>query len=249
MCITAHVPMDLIVSPSFSLFVVSTVGVLMALWMENPFVQTFLNMTSVLLKNTEVVWKPVVTALAPLLKPLAPLALLLGKTTVKALILVAEFISKLFVTVSEFTQSLGLNMTQTGKMILYGAKDLVSSLYTVTKALAFLIKNTLSGVSYVIDSFEMVGVFLRKLFFESHLVTWQDVMDIALPFAIVGVLISFVMYRAYTKFVKSDTSCDNEMRVPRRSSRIARKRALLLCNDASDTAFACKKASAKAANL
>jgi hypothetical protein len=243
--------MDLITTSSFSLFLVSTIGVLLAFWMENPTIQSILNTTSVVLKNTEVVWRPAVNVALSVLKPLMPLVLLVGKTVVKAVILAMQMMTTAFVAFSEFTQSLGLNITQTGRMVLYGAKDLLSSLYTVTKALAFLIANTLSGISYVIDSFEMVGIFMRKVLFESHSVTWQDVMDIALPFAIVGILMTFVMYRAYAKFVKSEgSSKDAEyVCIPRRSSRIARKRALLLCTDASDATLAREKASAKAANL
>ncbi len=243
--------MYLITTSSFSLFLVSTIGVFLAFWMENPTIQSILNTTSVVLKNTEVVWRPAFNLALSVLKPLMPFVLLVGKTAVKALILAAQFINTAFVAFNEFTQSLGLNITQTGRMLVYGAKDLLSSLYTVTKAFAFLITNTLSGVSYVIDSFEMVGVFVRKLFFESHLVTWQDVMDIALPFAIVSLLMSIVAYRAYSKFVRKPSwrTLERDIEFPRRSSRLARKRAMLMCYDTSDLTLARQKASAKAANL
>lgn len=252
--------MELVSSISLSeLLLVSTFGVALgsflttfSQWTEHPFAQAVLNATSMVLKNTEVVWKPALNASLAVLRPLGPLALVAIKTVVTALIVVGQTVSTAVQAVFTFGESLGLNMTQTGKALLFGARDFAASLITVTKALAYLVANTLSTVSYVIDSFEMVGIYTRRLVFETHLVTWQETMDIALPFAIVGCLMSFVFWRAYTKFVKPSAPWkknDDEYTVPRRSSRIARKRAMMMCYDVSDTALARKKSSTRAANL
>lgn len=254
------IEMELVSSVSFSeLLLVSTFGMMLGgiltsffQWTENPIVQTILNATSVVLKNTEVVWKPVADFALTVLKPLGPLAILAIKTLIGALLFVGQTVSHAFQTVVNFGESLGLNMTQTGKALLYGARDFASSLYTVVKALAYLVANTLSSVSYVIDSFEMVGLYIRRLLFEPHLVTWQETLDIAVPFAVVACLMTFVFWRAYNKFVKPSAPWkkdDDEYSIPRRSSRIARKRAMMMCYDVSDTTLARKKTSARAANL
>lgn len=244
--------MELVSSVSFTeIMLVSTLSVMLGgfltsffKWAEHPLVQALVNTTSMALKATEGVWKPALVAL----QPLGPVAIAFGNAVFTALVAFGKVVTNAVQAAFTFGESLGLNMTQTGRALLYGAKDFASSLFTVTKAFAYLIANTLSGVSYVINSFEVVGVFARRLLFESHLVTWQDAMDIAVPFAVVGCLVSFVLWRAYSKFA-APVMTEEEVRFPRRSSRIARKRAMMLCYDVSGPSLARKKTSTRSSNL
>jgi hypothetical protein len=128
-------------------------------------------------------------------------------------------------------------------------KDFAVSLGTVTKALASVFVNLVHGFSYVVRSFEDVNAFLYKALFESHTVSWEDIYNISIPFVVVFSILAFLTYRANRSLTSETKKMDEEPFVPRRSSRIAKKRAMLLSADLGSLAPASKKTSFSTPNL
>ncbi len=246
---------------------IANVHHLWSLWASNPVVGTVVNTTLVVLKNTEVVWKPVLNASLIVLKPIASFALMvlkpfgpmavilsenvvkalviLGYVTVHAIILVVQTV-KYFV---DFVQSAGLNLTSAVQSFVEGTKDFAVSLATVGRGLGKLFLSLVHMTSSVISSFEQVGSFLYQFFFAPHSITWNDLQNILIPFSVVLGIVGIVVWRAcrrdrvpYAPHKKIDEECD----MPRRSSRIARKRAMMLC---SDVPLPSEEASLRPANL
>lgn len=118
-----------------------------------------------------------------------------------------------------------MNMTSS---FLVATKDFAVSLGTVTKALASLFVNAVHAFSYVVKSFEDVNVFLYRALFESHTVSWNDIYNISVPFLVVLSILGYLTYKANRLFsFSSSTKTDEEPFIPRRSSRLAKKRAML----------------------
>ena len=263
---------DLIAGVSLSMMIgvlgaalVANFQPLWALWISNPIVQTVVNTTLVVLENTEVVWKPLLNASLVVIKPMAAFALMvlkpfgpmalvladnvvkgmviLGFMTVHAVILVAQTV-KTFV---NFVQSAGLNLTSAVQAFAEGTKDFAVSLATVAKAFGKVLVSLIHMTSTIVSSFEQVGSFLYQFFFAPHSISWNDLVNIAIPFTVVVGIVGLVFWRSckrnvYAPHKKNDDECI----MPRRSSRIARKRAMMLCSDA---AFASEKPSLRTTNL
>ena len=236
-------------------------------WNSNPIVQSIVNTTLVVLETTEVVWKPVVNTSLVLvkpivsfalqvLKPLGPLAVILADNLVKALVILGFMITNAVIIVSRtihsfvsFLQSAGLNVTSALQTFAHGTKEFASAISKIVYWAGYFLYEVVYSVSYLIDSCEQVGLFLYRIFFESHKVTWNDVYNISIPFFVVAALVSIVVWRATKGFRKPyapEKKNDEECYMPRRSSRIARKRAMLLC---SDFPLASEKPSSRTANL
>ena len=244
-----------------------TVGTAVLLHFKNflniPFVEAFVNTTLVFLKDTEVVWKPVVDASLVVLKPMldyalsvvqpfGPMAVAVLDSVVRGMVLFGFLLVKTVFTVTEFVVNVGSNVTTSLQSFAVVTRDFASSLYTVMKGFTYLFVNVIQGFSYVIDSCEMVGLFLRRTLIEGQAVTWNDIYEIAVPFVVVALMMSFVAWRTYSNFVKSETTykkTDEDVEYPRRSSRLARKRAMMYCSDASSSSLTSKKSSLSTTNL
>jgi hypothetical protein len=226
----------------------------------NPAVGTLMNSTLVLLKNTEVVWKPVVetslVVVKPILsfalmvvEPLGPLGLVLAETAAKALLFV--FYGTVYVVVQtiSFVQSAGMNMTVAMDSLVSGTKDFVVSLGTVMKGFGKILLSFLHTTSYIVKSFESVATFGYRVLFETHQVTWDDVYSVSIPLCIVGCIVGYVLWRASALcFREKPSAPETNCSIPRRSSRIARKRAMMYCSDNSST-LATEKTFASPPNL
>ena len=142
----------------------------------------------------------------------------------------------------------GVSVTQALSNAFTTVKDLASSLGTLTKAFAYFITRTLYAASYIVNSFDVVGNFLYRFFFETRTITWDDMVNVSFPFLVVTSILGFIVYRANRKqSIPSfpEVTCDYE-KTPRRSARLARKRALLECDSA---LFASQKAPLRTTNL
>lgn len=265
---------DLVAGVSFSMMfgVIATaialhIGPLWQAWIASPIVQAAVNTTLVVLQSTEVVWKPLLNAslvvLRPIsnfalmvLKPFGPLALVLADNVVRGLVLVGFATAYLILTVVEkvaslihFIQSAGLNVTTALQNAAMVTKDFAFSLYTIVKGVTYVLLNIVFSVSFVIECFEELGKFLNRIVFHGHVVTREEMYSIALPFSVVISILGFVVWRAYKRCAKPSAphkKCDDEPL--RRSSRIARKRAMLLCSD-SDASFTSQESSTSTTNL
>lgn len=269
---------DIVAGASFSMLfgIVATaiamnIQVFWQAWSSSPLVQTVVNTTLVVLESTEMVWQPVVsTALIVLkpiiafalaiLKPFGPLALILADNVVRALVLFGFMTAHLVVTVSSaissfihFVESAGVNVTMGLTAVATGLKDFSYSLYTIVKGLSYVLLQFTSTLSLIIGSFEHMGSFLHRTLFQGHRVTWEELSELAVPFTVVSVILGIVAWRVMRRDAKPEAphkKTDMEECVPRRSSRIARKRAMLLCSDVPfRSSFASEKTSTSTANL
>ncbi len=205
---------------------------------ETPLVQAFVNATSVILKNTEVVWRPAVNLMLMLLGPFKGVLVATLRGVFKGLVLAVLHLVSFVQTLVNATSSFAL-----------ATKEFALSLTTVVKALTNLFVSTVHGVSYVIQSFQDVNLFLYRALFESHTVSWDDLYNISVPFVVVLTVLGYLTYRANRSLRTEVKKIEEEPFVPRRSSRIAKKRAMLLSADLAPLAPACKKTSFSTSNL
>ena len=236
-------------------------------WMSNPLVLTAVNTTLVVLQKTELVWKPFLDASLVIMKPIAtfalqvlkpfgPLALIVADNIVRGLVILGFMTTHLVLyTVStlhtfvNYMQSLGMNTTLALQSFVQGTTSLAVSLAKIFHWIGYVLYEVVYGAGFVIDSCEQVGLFLRRIVFEGHAVTWNDIYNISIPFVVVAVMVGFVLWRSgilQRKPYAPEKKNDDECIIPRRSSRIARKRAMLLCSDAS---FASEKPSSRTTYL
>ena len=237
--------MDLI--PSLSLFEIMAYAPLLMLvsstlfaFSENPVIKSFVNTTLVALKATEVVWRPALQFAVSILKPL-----------VKALIQLAPYVRSAIryavnvtVTALRSAQSMGVSLTNAFPAVVQAFKDIGESLIILARGLGQFSYYLLRGTSLIVGSVESVFVFGKRLLFEAHLITMADLYNVMLPFVIVTGLLSAMYW-----FRKSPSEKSVQAFQPRRSSRIARKRAMMCMSDISDAFPASKKASATSTNL
>lgn len=209
-------------------------------FVEHPFVKPIINTTLVVLKNTEVVWRPAIN-----------FAIMLSKPILKAIALILPIVKSIVVyvvnvTVSAFrtAQSMGMSMANTFPVVAQGLKDIGESLVVLARGLGKLSYYVLRGVSLIVGSVESVFVFFKRVLFEAHLLTMADVYAVMMPFAIVLSLVAVLYW-----FRKSPSQPCNQTFQPRRSARIARKRAMLCSADLSDAFLPSKKSSATSTNL
>ena len=199
-------------------------------WMESPTAQVFLNATSVLLKNTEVVWRPLLNMSVAMFGPFKGLVLSTARFALRTLALTILNVLWLVDTVANATSSFVL-----------ATKDFTVSLGTVLKTVGSLFVSLVHGVSYVIQTFEDVNRFLYRALFEAHTISWEDLYNISIPFLVVACILTYLTYRVKRTLMPEAEKTEEVPFVPRRSSRIAQKRAMLLSNDLASLAPTCKK--------
>lgn len=244
---------------------------LVKLWLSSPALQAFGNNTLVLLKNTEVVWKPVVSTsliiLKPLsafalavLKPFGPLALAVADNVVRAMVLFGIVITRAILTVGRsiqqfmnFTKTMGVDFAQSVQAVTLALKDFAVSFATIANWIGFLFFQTMKGVTFVLNSFDQSGTFFYRLMFEAHKLTWTDVYNISIPLMVVTSVLGLFVWRFSNAFsskpVALSKKFDDECTIPRRSSRLARKRAILICKDLDTPMFSREKSSFGTTNL
>jgi hypothetical protein len=211
--------------------------------MANPEFQAVVNTTLVLLQNTEVVWRPVLTISLVLAKPVLELALALLKPILHALILVAPVVKNLALQAVNLTANImsilhefAMDMQLSISNLVISLQSFGGAMFTITKAFSNILYYSIQSISYVVSSFESVGEFAYRVLFETRTVSWSDVESITAPFLVVASILGYVAWSSYTNSQKYKyTSPQNEICdytvYPRRSSRIARKRALMLLNE------------------
>ncbi len=224
-------------------------AVLLNAFQANPVSQAIINTTLVILKTTEVVWRPVLNASLTLMKPLGPLALVVGKQTLKVMIALGYLTFVVIAEAIEFArycfrtiQAAGMNVSMALGNAFEVSKDFVYSLGTLMKAFTYFTIRLVNTASYIVTSFEKVSDFLYNLVFNAHKLTWDDVYAISLPFLVVTAIVGYVLWRTTAscrKQVTHEKKCE-EIVVPRRSSRLARKRAMLYAADLSPVLARCE---------
>ncbi len=216
------------------------------IYASHPIVEALVNTTLVVLKNTEVVWQPFVNTSLILLKPFQPLIVALLDTTLRGMVILGFLLVSSIHQIARHTQyaltvahGYGVNATTAILNVASALTDLTFSLATITRASAIFFVRSINGLSYVINSFDTVSGFLYRTFMEPQTLTWNDLANVAFPFMIVGSILGYLTYRFFHICVRPHTQdrkteqLEVECTIPRRSVRLARKRALLTCSDLS----------------
>ena len=223
--LAALVPSIIVLAP----FVLPTLEALMS----NPLVSAAVNTTLVVLKTTEGVWRPAYNATVKAVVFLAPILKSLIVTTVNATI--AFF---------KTAQSMGVSFTTAFPTVMVRIKELGEALVVIARTLGLTVYYMVKGLGFILGSVEYVLGFGKQILFEAHLLTAQDLYNVMLPFAVVLTTVMMVYWLRKTPQPLMETPMP-----VRRSSRLARKRAMLYAQDLSDTFPSCKKPSATASNL
>lgn len=255
----------------------SHLGELMAnLWLSSPTLQAFGNNTLVFLKNTEVVWKPVVdtslVVLRPIsafaltiLKPFGPFALAIADSAVRGMVITGILITRAVLTLvrsiqqfMNFTKTMGVDFAHSLQAVATVLKDFTFSFAKIVNWAGYFFFQSVKGVSFVLDSFDQCGQFFYRILFEAHKLTWNDVYNISIPLVVVTSVLGLLIWRFSNKFASKPVALskkfDDECSIPRRSSRLARKRAMLICKDLDSSMlttsmFASKESSSRPSNL
>lgn len=230
--------MDLISSPSLAeiFTIVGSVAFVMNLILRDtlntPLALAFLNATSVVLKNTEVVWRPALKFSLMVIKPI-----------VKALLHVFAFAFNAVIPILATLKDAGMNVTTALSNFANEFSDFGKSLYVVGRGLTNAFVYSVKGLSMIIKSFEDVLAFLPRMVFQAHQITLEELSTMMIPFFVVGSVLLLARWSL-------SKPAPQQFPVPlRRSSRLERKRAMMSCGDLSALSASCKKSSTSAAYL
>ena len=215
--------------------------------MSNPIVNTVVNTTLVVLKNTEVVWRPAIKFSVMLLKPILHFAIAVIKPILKALMLIFPKVMNLTRSFFQQAQELGMSMTSALSSMTSRLGELGDALIVLSRAIAQFAFYMIRAAGFVAGAFESVFHFGKRLLFEPHLMSWQDMYNVAVPFAVVLTILGTLYWMRKKPQQPIQQTCASP--TLRRSSRIARKRAMLCAGDLSDALPACKESSSTSTNL
>jgi len=228
----AAIPFAVVIAP----FVLNSLHALMS----NALVLTAMNTISVMLNNTEIVWKPVWN-----------LSLMMSKELMNAVILVTPIVKDATLRLINGTvafvrtaQSMGVSFASSFPTVMLRLKEIGEALVVIARTLGAVLYYSLRSISLVVGSVERVFLFGKQLLFEAHLLTADDLYNVVLP---LGVVMATTMFLYWLRKAPQPQKVSTFQ--PRRSSRLARKRAMLYGHDLSDALPACKKASAISSNL
>jgi hypothetical protein len=230
--LVAAVPLVMVLGPFFISALQSIVS--------NPLVCSALNTISVVLNTTEIVWRPAWNA-----------SVLVSRQIVNGLQYVAPIVKSVIlsgvnttITLVRNAQALGVSFAVAFPTVMLRIKEVGEALLVIARSLGVVMYYTTKSVALVLGSVEHVFTFSKQLLFEAHLMTAEDLYNVMLPFAIVLCTIATLYWLR-----KSPVPQTAQAFQPRRSSRLARKRAFLYAKDVSDALPACKKASFTSSNL
>ena len=273
----AVAPMHVLGMPLIGLAIVTmAIQRALQYFLSYPMIYALMNTTSVFLNNTQEVWKPLYDTSLSLIKPLAifkpasDVGLVVVELGVRSFIILG-YISvltlreagKYTLQIVNNTRAVGISLSTVVENTFVAAKDFTGAVFSVARGFSYLTVSIVKAAGYVVNSFELVSNFLSQSFFAPNTISWADVYNISFPFAIVATILTYVFWRTYTVMFKPymtreqiqpthlsgerETVNQNDYSVLRRSSRIARKRALLLSHDLHP--FPSEKTSSFAPNL
>lgn len=241
---------------SYGMVLSAIAASMMKLFYSNPITAALVNTTLVVLENTKVVWKPIVNVGLILVNPIAPLIVFTLDTAVKVMIVfgyvtvltVKKAATYINMTVMTIQQS-GLGVGNAISNAVVTVKDVVVSFGTIMKALGSITVNIIKATSFVIQSFEHVSDFLYRSVFETRTITWNDMVNVAVPAFVVASILTLIFWRMSRMMVvkpivkeEDEEICKPIRRSPRlickeipyygSSSRSMRKRSVMSSSDA-----------------
>lgn len=210
--------------------IVSVIQTLMA----DPVVRAFVNTTLVALETTKAVWQPITSAAVAVIRQVYRFMVAITPTLVNVTM---EIVRK--------AQSLGLSLSTALNALMERLGEVGSALIVLARAISKVTLVVLNSLSLVVTSVEQVFEFSKRVIFSPSMVTWEDLTSIAIPMTVCLGILTLLYYR-----YRSNTNpkpCEKP--VPRRSSRLARKRAMMMCADMSDALLPSQKLTATTTNL
>lgn len=257
--ITSISILDIVAGTSLAILLAPFLKMLWFTWSSNPLVQSAVNTTLVFLENTKEVWKPVVNATAlvlkpiasfalAILKPLGPLALVVVQTIAKALAIALITTIDMVVSIYRIIHRYGGSITNATEAFFQATKDFAISLGTVLRGLTTMMVYAVHALSFAIRSVESVGSVVYRVLFQSHMLTLDDLYSISIPLLVIGSLVVYSMWKKSRKQM-AIMKKNEDIQYPRRSSRLARKRAMLCSEDFSSALTLRKETPTTAPNL
>ncbi len=197
--------MDLILSVqsvSFGMMFGVITTILMNALFAHPFFKSLFNTTLVFLNNTKEVWQPVVNTGLILVNPIAPLVVFALDATVKALVIfgfftvvavrkAASYVNMTVVAIQQSGLSVGHALTNAYTNV----KDVAVSFGTIMRALGSVTVRLIKMASFVVQSFEHVSDFLYRSIFETRTITWNDMVNVAVPAFVVFSILGYIAWR------------------------------------------------------
>jgi hypothetical protein len=218
-------------------------------WMNVPIVNT----TLVFFEKNKDVFIPISDLGKQLAFAMYSTAIAILKPAVKALVVILRFLKPYVLFAANMTrttlrqvQEAGLSFSLAVKSMSEKLWDFGSSLAVVVKGLAQVLASMMKGLSLVFNSFENVSSVGYRILFHTNQVTWNEVSSAFIPLVVVTAVLAFLYWM---KRDKTTPVAQQATGIPRRSSRLARKRALFSCGDFSVSAFPSEKPSATPTNL
>jgi hypothetical protein len=206
------------------------VSVIQAL-LANPVVRAFVNTTLVALETTKGVWQPITSAAVAVIRQVYRFLVAITPTLVNA---TTDMIRK--------AQSLGISLSAALNALMERLGEVGSAIVVIARAISKVTVVVLNSLSLVVTSAEEVFEFSKRVIFAPSTITWEDLTSIAIPFAVCMGILTLLYYRYRSSRQAACIPCEKP--VPRRSSRLARKRAMMMCADMSDTLLPRKKLAA-----
>jgi hypothetical protein len=250
-----YVPMVVMGMPLVGVAIVAMgVASLLQYFFAIPVVQAIVNTTSVFLNNTQLVWRPAYDASLAVLQPfskslrimtpITDMALIVLEVGVRSMIIFGYYTVLTMRSFSEYafhfinmTKEAGISLGTALQNTFEATKDFTGAVVTVVRGFGYVTFKTIQGAGYIMNSFEEVSNFMYRFFFETSDITWEDVYNISFPFLIVGSILGYFAWRSYNVLVKPHVYepkvYNDECEKPRRSSRLARKRAMVTGEDLS----------------
>lgn len=204
--------------------------------LANPVVRAFVNTTLVALETTKGVWQPITSAVVAVIRQVYRFLVAITPTLVNV---TTDIIRK--------AQSLGLSLSAALGSLMERLGEVGAAIVVIARAISKVILVVLNSVSLILTSVEQVFEFSKRVIFSPSLVTWEDLTSIAIPFAVCLSILTLLYYRYRSSRQAACIPCEKP--APRRSSRLARKRAMMMCADMSDALLPREKLAASPTNL
>jgi hypothetical protein len=209
--------------------------------MANPIFMAAVNTTLVVLKNTELVWRPALNFAIAIIKPIVKaLAVIFPQVKAIVIVLVNQTVAAV-----QYARSMGMSLMTALTSIVERMGEVGDALIVVARGMGQVGYYGLRVAGTIVGSFESVFAFGKRALFEGHLLTANDLYNVMMPFFTVVAVLATVYW---VRKGPSPQKCVETFQ-PRRSSRIARKRAMLCASDMSDALLPSKKSSPTTTNL
>lgn len=202
------------------------------------------NTTLVFLEENKEVFIPITDAGKQLAFAIYSTALAILKPVVRALVVILRVIKPYILFAANVTritiqrvQEAGVSLSLAVQSMSEKLWDFGSSLAVVMKGVAYMVAYITKGLSVVFSSFDDVFRVGYRILFHTNQVSWNEVSSAFSPLLVVIAVFALLYWMKRSKVTPVPQTA-----APRRSSRLARKRAMFSCGDVSASTFASQEA-------